>query len=101
MRCTKKNAFGAALLLLVGCGDGEPALSGLDEPIRVTTAMFKPGELPGSAPGSGASGPKVTVIESANNVLRPGQAGKTLSGRATTDASAVAARLEGLGTGYW
>jgi hypothetical protein len=73
----------------------------LDEPIRVTTAVFKPGELPGSAPGSGASGPRVTVLESANNVLRPGQAGKTLSGRATTGASAVAARLEGLGTGYW
>lgn len=85
---------------IAGCG-GEPALIGLDEPIRVPAGTFKPGELPGSPPGSSATGPRVTILESANNVLRPGQAGKVIGGRTTTDASAVAVRLEGVGTGYW
>lgn len=87
-------------ILLAACG-GEPALVGLDEPIRVPTGTFKPGELPGSAPGSNATGPRVTILESANNALRPGQAGKAIGGRTTTDASAVGVRLEGRGTGYW
>lgn len=87
-------------IFVCGCG-GEPALIGLDEPIRVPSGTFKPGELPGSAPESNASGPRVTILESANNVLRPGQAGKAVGGRTTTDASAVAVRLEGSGTGYW
>ena len=89
-----------AIALLAGCG-GEPALVGLDEPIHVPAGTFKPGELPGLPPGSNATGPRVTILESANNALRPGQAGKAIGGRTTTDASAVAVRLEGRGTGYW
>jgi hypothetical protein len=88
------------LLVAAGCG-GEPSLIGLEEPIRVTGATFHEGELPGRPPGSGAAGPRPTVLESVNNVLRPGQGGKTVSGRTTADASAVALRLEGLGTGFW
>jgi len=97
-RVSSSMVFFAALL--VGCG-GEPALSGLDEPIRVPTGTFKLGELPGSAPGSNATGPRAKVYESANNALRPGQAGKTIGGRTTTDASAIGVRFEGRGTGYW
>jgi len=95
-----KRAIFLALLALAGCS-AEPSLSGASEPIRVPMGTFKPGELPGSPPESGAKGPAVTVLESANNVLRPGQAGKAVVGRTTTDASAVGVRLEGLGAGFW
>ncbi|EYF02618.1 Hypothetical protein CAP_6648 [Chondromyces apiculatus DSM 436] len=93
----------ALTALTVGC-TGEPALSGLEEPFRVPAGTFREGDLPGSPPvaaGEATTSPRVTVVESVNNVLRPGQVGKSLHGRTTTDAVAVALRFADLGTGHW
>lgn len=95
--------------LTPSCG-GEDAPLGLDEPIRVRGAAFKEGPLPGAPPAATASsgppasvvpGPQVTAIESANNILRPGQLEKRLLGRTSPDAVALGLRFDGLGTGYW
>ncbi|WP_050432076.1 hypothetical protein [Chondromyces crocatus] len=91
------------MAFLAAC-TGEPAWLGLDEPLRVPGGTFKEGALPGTPPvpsGEAQLSPRVTVIESVNNVVRPGQEGKTLHGRTTTDAVAVALRFADLGTGYW
>jgi hypothetical protein len=96
-------ALGAA----AGCG-GERAPEAYDEPMKVRTAVFKSGPLPGLAPAdggvptdAGAAGPRVTLIELISGLARAGQAGKALGGRTSTDAVAVAVAFEGAGTGYW
>ncbi|MCU0655711.1 MAG: hypothetical protein MUF64_10630 [Polyangiaceae bacterium] len=93
----------AASLPVLGasCGGVEAPLA-LDEPLQVQRAAFREGALPGAAPtASDAPGPRITAIESANNVLRPGQAGKRFLGRTTPDAVAMGLRFADLGTGYW
>lgn len=101
-----------AAMLVLGCTlaacTGEDADLGLDEPLRVPLGTFKPGELPGepplppdAPPETPVTDPRVTLIESVNNVLSPGQANKTLAGRATESAVAIGVRFADLGTGYW
>lgn len=89
-------------LVLAGCS-GESAPAGFGEPLRVLGGAFKVGELPGTPPldGGAPARPDVTAVNSVNNILRPGQASKTLSGLVSDDASAVALRFADLGTGYW
>ena len=91
--------LGAALW---GC-DGVSADAGSDEPIRVTGATFETGDLPGSPLPDGGTpkSPDVTFIASVNNVLIPGQAGRTMSGNTSPDTSSVAMKLGDAGTGYW
>jgi hypothetical protein len=81
--------------LLAGC-DGTPSESGLDEPLRVRAGTFVEGALP-----SAADGARVTVIETLNNVIFPGQAGKRITGRTTPGATTVAMRFKELGTGFY
>jgi hypothetical protein len=94
--------LGPALLALAGCS-GEPSLSGAGEPLVVSGATFIAGPLPGSPPldGGTPTAPDVTSVQSANNVLVPGQSGRTLAGDVTDDATSVAVRFADLGTGYW
>jgi hypothetical protein len=86
--------------ILVGCAlvscDGQPALSGLGEPIQVVSGQFIAGSLP---PDTG--GPPVTSISFNSQVVIPGAAGKGVSGRAGDKASAVAVRFADMGSGYW
>jgi hypothetical protein len=82
------------LALLVSCA-GERSPSGIGEPIRVRNGVLKEGPLPAGP------GPAITAIETASTVLRPGQGEKTLSGRASPGASAIALALGGRGNGYW
>ncbi len=84
----------ALALLLAGC-DGVSAASGAREPIRVRNAAFFGGDLPAGA------GPEVLTIDSQNNLLSQGQAGKRLGGDAAKGANAIALRLGDVGTGYW
>src|SRR5262249_45934520 len=86
----------AAAAMSIGCGDSLTVKSGIAEPIRVTNGQFFPGELP-----TGTSGPELTAVESQNNLIRAGEVGKKLSGRAAKGAYSVALRFEDLGTGYW
>jgi hypothetical protein len=96
----------AALLLalsaVTACNDKSVAADqGLREPIRARGGQFIEGPLPGSPPGSGVPGPKVTAVSLSSRIVLPGQSGKAVDGRATSDASAVAVRLGDLGSGYW
>jgi hypothetical protein len=87
-------------LSLLACS-GEPSESGLGEPLRLRSATFKSGELPGEAPSPMASTPSITSFESASTVVRPGQTEKAILGRASPDAVAVGVRFADLGSGYW
>ena len=93
MRRAVLGVLGA--LLLASC-DGTPNESGFDQPLRVRSAVLVEGALPA---GSGAAA--VTVIETLNNVVFPGQAGKRISGRTSKGATTVAMRFKELGTGYY
>jgi len=77
----------------------------LDEPIRVTSAQFRKGALPGSPPLSHPTAepltPTVTSVALSGLLVSPGYSGKRISGRASTDAVAVGLRLGDLGSGYW
>ncbi len=90
------------LAMIAGCSS-EPSLSGIGEPLFVYGATFIPGPLPGTPPldGGASAAPDVTVINSANAILHLGQAGVSLSGDVTDDATAVAVRFPDAGTGYW
>ncbi len=91
-----------ACLLLASC-DGQSVGSGLREPMRVRGGQFIPGPLPGSPPGSGAAGPKVTAVTLSSRIVQPGQAGKAVDGRVspTSLAKSVAVRFDDIGSGYW
>jgi hypothetical protein len=96
-------AAGAALLGLVAVAcDGKAAPTALDEPVRVKSAQFIDGALPGSPPGAGGPADlRVTTITSTSRVALPGQAGKKIEGRASSRASAIGIRFSDLGSGYW
>ena len=87
---------------LAGC-EGQTNHVAYGEPIRVRGAQFIEGPLPGTAPAEGASATTlaVTAIATLNPVVSPGEASKSLSGRSTSDASAIALRMGDLGSGYW
>ena len=92
----------AVLTLVVVACDGKAAPTALNEPVRVKSAQFIDGALPGSPPGVG--GPpdlRVTTITSTSRVALPGQAGKKIEGRASSRASAIGIRFGDLGSGYW
>lgn len=80
---------------LVAC-EGQPALSGIGEPIQVSGAQFIAGNLPASA-----GGPDITATALNNQNVIVGAAGKAISGRAADTAFAVGVRFADLGTGYW
>jgi hypothetical protein len=95
----------AAVSAAVACSSGQPANSGLGEPMQVSGAQFISGDLPGQPPlDAGAPpGSALTVLSvSFNNVnVLPGASGKSFGGVVTADAVAVGVRLADLGTGYW
>jgi len=96
----------AVCMLFVACDDDSvPNTLGLGEPIRVHGGQFIPGALPGTAPSdagdAGAASPAITNVTLTSPTVLPGQAGKSINGRATGDASAVALRFDDLGSGYW
>ncbi len=90
------------IVALAGCTGTELQL-GLDQPLRVPSARFVEGALPGLPPDDKAAriDPAVTTVETPNNVVRIGQVGKELSGRTSTDAVAIAIAFADLGDGYW
>jgi hypothetical protein len=113
----RRALFALGVLAMVGvavaCSDGQPANSGMGEPMQVGGAQFIPGELPGEPPVDGgaaepeggaqaALGPLTVAEVDFNNVnVIPGASGKSFSGLVTADAVAVGVRLAGMGTGYW
>lgn len=97
--CAAASAGAGAV---VAACDGQPAPLALEEPVRVKSAQFIDGTLPGSPPGiAGPADLRVTSITSASRVALPGQAGKKIDGRASARASAIGIRFADLGSGYW
>lgn len=95
------------LLALLSC-HSEPN-SGAQEPIRVRLGTFRIGVLPGQPPltpeqvdaGAEPVGAHVTGLESPNNLVRPGQTGKSIGGRATEDTASIGIALADEGEGFW
>ncbi len=92
----RKGVLFSLLLLAAGCDDGVSATSGLGEPLRVRGGQFFEGKIPAAT-----GGPEVLTVDSQNNLITQGQAGKKLAGVARKGATSVATRFEDLGTGYW
>jgi len=102
----------ALLVLLVtfatACA-GEPSNSGLDEPLRVPTAFFHEGALPGTSVDDLPDDPdeleeitpRIPAITPATGTVRPGQAAVGLRGTVTADAYSIAIRLADESSGYW
>ena len=113
---TRRLPIGLALLGL-GCSSSSAAGTlGHDEPLRVKVlergqlvdAQFRPGPLPGSEPLQGGipegGVPGSAYVTSAvlrGQTYRPGQAQIELTGRASPGSYSVAAKFDGLGSGYW
>jgi hypothetical protein len=89
--------FALSLGATVTACNGQPAISGIGEPIQVVGGQFIAGDLP---PGT-AEGPRVTSIAFNSVLVIAGAAGKGVSGRVTDNASSVAMRFADMGTGYW
>jgi hypothetical protein len=98
-------------LLLSGLGalgcSGESLTRGLTEPLRVDSAQFVEGALPGISPDSDAakaeSASKLPslVTFSSLTIVPPGAVDRGISGTATPGSVSVGFRFEDLGTGYW
>jgi hypothetical protein len=95
MSATTRYRPRVLLCLIAGCG-GQPAVSGVGEPIQVAAGQFIAGDLPANA-----GGPDITAIALNNQNVVVGAAGKAISGRASDTAVAVGVRFADLGTGYW
>jgi hypothetical protein len=96
------------LALALGCS-GEATTEGLDQPITVLDAQFFEAKLPGLPPlttdevnaGVMPISPSVSSVSLANSLIPIGEPSRALSGRASLDALAVAARFADAGSGYW
>ena len=89
-----------------GCS-GETLTRGLTEPLRVDSAQFEEGALPGipsdSAEATAESATKLPNLLSfsALTIVPPGAVDRGISGTATPGSVSVGFRFEDLGTGYW
>lgn len=82
--------------LLAACTGEVEQQVGYFEPVRVPD-----GELVERALATDPDGPSITAIDASSGILDVGQLGRSLTGRTTADAYAIAMRLEGLGSGWW
>jgi hypothetical protein len=97
-----------AATALLACSE-ETLTPGLDQPLRVDGGQFRDGKLPGLAPltrdeiaeGVVPTTPHVTSIDITGLSIVAGEGEKTIRGRVTTDASALALRFADAGDGYW
>ncbi|MBU6162095.1 MAG: hypothetical protein KGO50_13340 [Myxococcales bacterium] len=97
-----------ATFWLPGCGD--EIQSGVDEPIRVEQAIFRPGRMPGIEPFEGSAaaegsveptGPDVTTVEIAGGIFYRWQQNRRIAGRVSPEGAAIALQIADHGTGYW
>jgi hypothetical protein len=93
---------------LLACSE-ESLTPALDQPLRVEAAQFLEGKLPGLPPlsreetaaGLAPMSPHVTSLDITGLSIVAGEGEKTIRGRVTTDAWAVALRFADAGSGYW
>lgn len=94
--------------MLVACS-GETISQGLEQPVRVPEAQFREGPLPGLPPlspeeiraGAVAETPAVTSVDITGLSIVAGEGEKTIRGRVSTDARAIALGFADDGDGYW
>ncbi len=94
-------SFGVTLLALAAqltACESEIDLLEIAEPIYVYNASFQEGEISTEV---AASATRITTVESFNSIYVAGQAARTISGRTTLNAYAVAVQVEGAGSGYF
>ncbi|MFO0630002.1 MAG: hypothetical protein U0325_30865 [Polyangiales bacterium] len=101
----RRIALLGALAALPACS-GDVTRLGVDEPVFVRGATLRGGDLPGLPEGDGGAPdggglPVITSLETSNNVVQPGQAGKLYLGRISPSALSVGVRLDDLGRGWW
>ncbi|WP_394820722.1 hypothetical protein [Pendulispora albinea] len=89
----------------VACGDSVDATSGVGEPLRfgyrLENATHRAQFFAGDIPGQG-QGPQIAGIDVSSNETVQGKQGNSgIAVRVKAPAFAVAARLKGMGTGYW
>jgi hypothetical protein len=109
MNSQKPLSSSIGLLCLVSACSGEALVQGAEQPIRVQSAQYFTGRLPGTKPlsadevtaGKKPKTPNVTSLTLGTRVFDGAATGRPLSGRASIDAFAVALQLEGEGDGYW
>lgn len=94
-------------VLLLGCSS-DPVTVGLTEPLRVRDGQFQEGSLPGLPPQTleqilaeePAIPPTFTSLDARPGPIEIGE-DRSLSGRTTSDAVAVAIGFPDFGSGYW
>jgi hypothetical protein len=95
-----------ALVTLAASCTGQQASvdTGITEPVRVESAQFVAGALPGSpqtgAPDGGVD-PQVVDVNVANTAIEQGELGLVFSGHTTLAAQTVGVRFADMGSGYW
>jgi hypothetical protein len=109
-RVLRRGLALGAVVLPYACTGPQVSPGGAAEPIVVESGQFFTGSLPGSPPivsgddgGAAAqpSGTQVIDINVTSRVIRPGEAGLSITGHTTTDAKTLAVRFASLGSGYW
>ena len=103
-----KRSLLSWFVLLAGCG-GEPITTQLEEPLRVSDAQFREGEMPGLPPLTGdeilagvePTAPYISSFDFVGNRLAAGEPDRAASGRTSVGAVSVGLQLENHGTGFW
>jgi hypothetical protein len=85
-----------------GCGGQDPTL-GLEEPLRVQSAQFVEGALPGLPPAARGTEPVTPTVTGYGGLplLRAGERARGVGGTVSADAASIALRFLDLGSGYW
>jgi hypothetical protein len=84
-----------AVVAMGACGEGASPSRADRALLHVSGAQFAEGAMPAAA-----DGPKVTSIETNNNILYPGVRGKSVNGRTEKGAASILVGLTG-DVGYW
>lgn len=97
---------GLFALALGACSQGQNSVIGPNEPFRMrgSNVQFVHGKLPGVTPGEDLAGatelPTIAAVDLNSLIVSQGGS-KSISGRASANASSVAIAMEGVGSGYW
>jgi hypothetical protein len=95
----------AAVGLMASCTGQQASVdTGITEPMRIESAQFVSGALPGSpqagAPDGGLD-PQLVDVDVADTAIEQGELGLVFSGHTTVATQTVGVRFADMGSGYW